>query len=154
MIRNLTPHAIVLAPSDDPSIWITYAPEAVTARVSSRPGERATVPGCPVEVVGPTVFGALMGLPDSVDPGDLLVVSLLCAQMAASEAAAVERDLSAGVPPGHLQARLAVLRACVSPGQGPDTIRWTQDDVLCMRCGHASVGQVRAVRALVWAVAR
>lgn len=203
MIRNLTPHPIVLAPSDDPYTWVTIqtvATEATridrdiahlregltgarmaalddegahalaeidrlqalrdrlgpatAARVASTPGKRLTNATSPVPLVEPTVFGALEGLPESVRPDDLLIVSLVCAQVAAREAADLETEL-AGWPSEltpERRDRLAVLRACVSPGQGRDVIQWTAAHVEAGLCPPTLVGLTRAVRALVFAV--
>lgn len=127
------------------------------------PGARETVVGCPVPVVSPTLFGALEGLPETVEEGDLLLVSLPCAQAAEREVDDLERTIQDARAIGGsavysdeaivaCEARLEVLRACVSPGQGKDIIPWTAADRDAGRCPPSLVGLTRAVRALVRAV--
>lgn len=167
MILNLTPHPIVLrdAAGVDHVLQPRKGPDgkADPARVASTPGVRTTVEGCPVPVVEPTEFGDLLGLPESVEPGTLILVSLVCAQAAAHEAAQLEQDIADDQTiEGSMDfsreeiaaavARLAVLRSLVSPGQGRDVVPWTQADADAGLCPPTLVGLTRAVTALVRAV--
>jgi hypothetical protein len=60
-IINLTPHAISLQTAEGEVI--SFPPSGEIARVSSTPGILMTVPGIPVPVASPTVFGEVTGLP-------------------------------------------------------------------------------------------
>lgn len=73
-IVNLTPHPITLR--DGEGVDHTIAPSGQVARVSSTPGTLAVVPGVPVPVATPTVFGEVTGLPNAVD-GTVFIVSAI-----------------------------------------------------------------------------
>ncbi len=81
-IRNLTPHAITLAPEG--AERITIQPEAEPARVAASPGKLGAVPGLPVPVAAPTVYGQITGLPESADGVYYIVSALVGAGLRAS----------------------------------------------------------------------
>lgn len=57
---NLTPHEITLRGEAGDTV---VPPSGVVARVASTPGALETIPGIPVPVARPQVFGAIEGLP-------------------------------------------------------------------------------------------
>lgn len=140
-IRNLTPHPVTLVAEDGTHTTYPVDPDG-PARVSQLPA--ALLPGwwtahiagpvedaspvpCPVYASGG--YGPLEGLPESIEPGDTLIVSLFAAQAGAVEAAATRRALQTGTwadgSPLLLEERpaaeqrLKVLSRLVCPGTGP-----------------------------------
>ena len=84
---NLTPHAVVLRNEKYLSLDVTIPPSGTVARVTSTPGEvtmeavsAVEADGCfscfSFDVAGPTVFGAVEGLPPP-SPGKGYIVSAL-----------------------------------------------------------------------------
>lgn len=167
MIKNLTQHAITLAPTPDPLTWFTF-PSAGQAVLESTPGAAETVEGCPVPVMGTPTFGAITGLPESVEPGTLLVVSFPVSQRVAVERAELEGELAqlqeaiserlygerrqeAEESVNRIQARLQVLACVVGLGTSPadKPIRWSEEDARAGACSDKQVGTPKAVTRLV-----
>lgn len=73
-IINLTPHALTLRAPDGTDTVI--APSGTVARVAATPGALETLPGVPVPVARPDVFGEVEGLPELVT-GTIYIVSAL-----------------------------------------------------------------------------
>lgn len=145
IIRNLTPHPIVLRRPDGTDLTIPCDP-AGPCRVAQRPatllhgywsrhvvGEvLSDLDHGPVPVYQSGGWGPVEGLPASVAPGETLIVSLFAAQAARAEAAAIATARSLGrwldgsayaysdeERTDH-ERREAVLGAVVAPGTGPD----------------------------------
>lgn len=115
---NLTPHPVHL--QMDTGLVLEVQPTGL-ARVEYEPGalistaEHEDGGGIPVHALHS--YGPVIGLPDEVAPGDLLVVSLMVLQAAAQEVVALETHCETDAP--DVSARLSVLRALVAPGTGP-----------------------------------
>ena len=77
MIRNLTPHTIVVRAADGSDISFAPDPDG-PARVGSTPGEDVTPAGAPCPVYSAHRWGVVEGLP-APEEGVLLVVSALVA---------------------------------------------------------------------------
>ncbi len=73
---NLTPHAISLSLLNGEIVTL---PSEGNARISTSPGESSYLEGIPVPLVGPSVFGPVMGLPEPQE-GVIYVTSMLVAQ--------------------------------------------------------------------------
>lgn len=71
---NLTPHAIVLRPSEGADVVIP--PSGGVARVKSVPGGARNVEGIPVPVASPQVWGEIEGLP-APQEGVMYIVSAI-----------------------------------------------------------------------------
>ena len=69
---NLTPHALTLVSPDGTETVVP--PSGTVARVSSTPGTCEAFDSMPCMVATPTIFGAVIGLPDPV-PGTVFIVS-------------------------------------------------------------------------------
>lgn len=142
-VINLTPHTVkIVSPA---GVETTY-PVAPTGPARVRQLPATGLPGWwSVHITGPVEDGEieapcpvvqaggweqLEGLPESIDPGATLMVSLFCAQAAKAERQYLQEALDRGA---HLdsspvyeedrpamKARLAVLRRLVCPGTGPN----------------------------------
>ena len=123
-IVNLTPHAVVVEAvrprayedgSDGPC-RVVIPPSGTVARVVERPVDGTTfrasleVDGCWVQVLGPTVYGPVEGLPPEEFGGPLYLVSALVA-------AAVRAHVPThGYLPGYRERRDLLV-----PDTGPDS---------------------------------
>jgi len=73
-IINLTPHDIVLRSVDGTDHIIPKS--GMVARVTSTPGTKTEIPGCPVQVMTPDTFGEVINLPDPT-PDTMFLVSAM-----------------------------------------------------------------------------
>lgn len=162
MVINLTPHDITLAPSPDPATWVTV-PSSGRAIVPTTPGPAVAVEGCPVPVLGTPTYGQITGLPETAEPGTLLVVAFPVVSralveraeldgekevllLAISERLAGENRREAEARITQIDQRLSVLSCIVGIGA---TIRWTAEDAMLDLCSASQVGQTRAATQLV-----
>ena len=136
-IVNLTPHAVVVEAvrprayedgSDGPC-RVVIPPSGTVARVVERPVDGTTfrtsleVDGCWVQVLGPTVYGPVEGLPPEEFGGPLYLVSALVA-------AAVRAPVPTHGEVGLLHPRSDLL----VPDTGPDSaIRNEQGQIVAVR---------------------
>lgn len=115
---NLTPHPVHL--QMDTGLVLEVQPTGL-ARVDYEPGAivrwaQHDGDGGRIPVNALHSYGPVIGLPEEVAPGDLLIVSLMVLQVAAVELVALETHCETDAP--DVSARLSVLRSLVAPGTG------------------------------------
>lgn len=115
---NLTPHPVHLQldtglvleiPVSGPAPRLDYEPEPCIEWALSEGGR------IPIHALH--TYGPIVGLPDEVSPGDLVIVSLLVLQAAEQEVADLELNGEVGDVP-DVSTRMSVLRSLVAPGTG------------------------------------
>lgn len=147
-IVNLTPHAVVVEAvrprayedgSDGPC-RVVIPPSGTVARVVERPVDGTTfrasleVDGCWVQVLGPTVYGPVEGLPPETIGGPLYLVSALVAAAVRAHVP-THGEVGGAMSWGHL---LHPRGDLLVPDTGPDSAIRSWDER----------GQIVAVRRL------
>ena len=93
MVKNLTPHPIVIYAEDRLTVLRTIEPDGSVPRVSEVREDLGQVDGIPIQT---TRYGAIEGLPDAVPGTFLIVSSLMLAAAPAERTDLIAPDTSAG----------------------------------------------------------